>query len=301
MRNILLRTTFKDDLVLLKPFYAFYKDIWDPEAYVFYIGYSKYDEATILQKIQESLNIQLEYISKTNEMPPRIVNTKIYKSNTLFFVLYATEAQTEASTWDSVMRPFLYMRIDGLPSVNRFKHYLNLDNDDFFYVKDVDECLRTQSILKTHTFEFISQMKFDINNDFEFISSHYYYRLKGAYNRPIHINENNHGWCRHLFLTDPYRVETHQGPSDICSEFNTIRDISFQELDSVCFAFGCLDLDYLLNSKYWLQTDRHTTSKFKHNVNKITHDFNKYYLITDEERKNNLIINCNALKRYFQV
>ena len=298
MRNILLRTTFKDDLVLLKPFYRFYAAIWNPRTYIFYIGYSRYEKAKIINDINTALNIKISYSGATTEFTPLIQNTEIYIADNLYFVLYKTQMQTTAATWDSVMRPFLYRNITGLPSVAGYNHFLNLDNDDFFYVKDVDTLLRNSTVLRAHTFEFLSQSQFDLAADFEFISSHYYYRLKGAKKTEVNVG-NSHGWCRALYLTDPYRNETHVGRGETCATYDEVKPLRFDELDNVCFAFGCIDLNYLLNSKYWLQSSATDTSIFRYSRETLIENFADYYQLTEAERQNNIIVTCNELKRYF--
>jgi hypothetical protein len=106
-----------------------------------------------------------------------IKNSKIYKYNNLYFVLYETIKDSEPGIWSN-MRNFLY-RISNLPNIKNYKYYLNLDNDDFFYVKNVKQILNNYKVLRTHAFEFISHNKFNLKHDFEFISNNYYFRLKG--------------------------------------------------------------------------------------------------------------------------
>lgn len=300
MRNILLKTTFKDDLTLLKPFYAFYKDIWNPETYIFYIGYNKATAADLIQQIEDRLQITLVYASVGSEAEPSIRNTRIYTHANLWFVLYETEANPSAALWDFFMRPFLYKEMTGIPRPEGYRHYLNVDNDDFFYVKDVDAAL-SKPVLQAHALEFLSQEKFDLGQPMQFISSSYYYRVKGALQQELRIDRDNaHNWCRSLFLSSPYKNETHVGISESCAPFRTIRDIPFEELDNVCFAFGCIDLEYLLNAKYWLQSAREDTTRANYSRETIVQNFNDYYIVTDTERAKNLILTCDWLKKYFQ-
>ena len=35
MNTILVQTTFKNSFTLLKPFYLFYKDVWNPQHFIF--------------------------------------------------------------------------------------------------------------------------------------------------------------------------------------------------------------------------------------------------------------------------
>ena len=77
MRNILVRTTFKDDLILLKAFYKFYSAIWNPQTFIFYVGYSRYDEAKIINDINESLNIKISYRQDSTELNTPLFNLDI--------------------------------------------------------------------------------------------------------------------------------------------------------------------------------------------------------------------------------
>jgi hypothetical protein len=216
----------------------------------------------------------------------------------MIFVLYEAERTALADTWNMVIRPFLYARISGLPDIRAYKYYLNLDNDDFFYVKDVPRVLNQGTTLHMHALEFISQESFSLDKDMEFVSSSYYYRLKGAKKKAI-LPANSHGWCRSLFLRDPYRNECHTTKSASCKMFDTLKDVSFNDLDGVCFAFGCIDLNYLLESKFWLQSSDDNVNKHAHSREKIIRDFHDYYTLTDAERAANIIVKCNELKKYF--
>lgn len=67
--------------------------------------------------------------------------------------------------------------------------------------------------------------------------------------------------------------------------FDTIIDNS-QNIDynMVCFCFGCLDLDFLLNDKHYLQSDK-ITEVYNHSISEKTKSFNNYYKLSEEEKK----------------
>ena len=58
MNNILVKTTFKDHLILLKPFHKFYTKYWNPKTFIYYIGYTQDDNKTIIKSIEHTLNIE---------------------------------------------------------------------------------------------------------------------------------------------------------------------------------------------------------------------------------------------------
>jgi hypothetical protein len=68
----------------------------------------------------------------------------------------------------------------------------------------------------------------------------------------------------------------------------------------ICFCFGCLDLNYLLNNKYWIQSSN-ITENSKHTSSALIDEFNKYYTLTQEELKKNCIITINIFKDIFNT
>ena len=86
---------------------------------------------------------------------------------------------------------------------------------------------------------------------------------------------------------------------EVCKLYDEIKEININDFDYVCFAFGCLDLDYLLNTKQWLQSSGDSTNIFEHSRDKIISDFNNYYTLNENDRSNNIIFAYNNLKKYF--
>tara|TARA_E500000331_G_scaffold357951_1_gene421802 strand:- start:2490 stop:3416 length:927 start_codon:yes stop_codon:yes gene_type:complete len=306
VRNILVRTYFRNDLFLLKPFYKFYKDIWNPKTFVFFIGFSEGNIEDIVETINNQMKIEIKFFSNGKTLSKYIENTKIYKHEEKYFVIYETTKLTYQNIWDNIMRSFL-LKMNDFVSLKDYDFYINTDNDDFFYTKNPDKILNEKVVFKTHTLEMIPQKEFEISNDMMFISHGYFFRMKGSF---VNTNnklsyKNSHSYCRNLFLKEPFKNECHFIKNDDnCHLFDHLRNWDFEELDNVCFAFGCPDFRYLLKTKPFLQSNvQRITGKHinKHNFSQteIKDHFQKFYTLTDDEMKNNIIINCNALKKYF--
>ena len=79
--NILITTTFKNNITLLKPFYLFYKDIWNPRQFCFFIGLSENGaREKFKKKICECLNITLKESSiKLISNIRNVYDIKVYK------------------------------------------------------------------------------------------------------------------------------------------------------------------------------------------------------------------------------
>lgn len=309
MNNLLITTTFKNSIVLLKPFYLFYKDIWNPRQFCFFIGVSDNSKIDIFyNNICKYLNIILtessynfENINITNAY-----NIKLYKGNeNINIVFYNTELHYNSNVWAN-LRNNLFRLLHKYEEFNTFDYYLNTDNDDFFYLKDVNNYLINYNINKDsntfHAIEFLSQDYFNIENDFNFISHNYFFRMKSIKKQKLDY-VSSHGWCRKIFLNDKLRNEAHTGKHiHICNEFdnklinNKLNDIN--DFDRVCFSFGCIDLNFLIEDKHYLQSSN-ITEKYSHNRNELEEHFRNYYKLTEEEKSKNIIINCNFLKKYF--
>jgi len=298
MNNILVKTTFKDNLILLKPFINFYNDIWNPETYIIYIGYAKQDKQNIINEINNILNCKIQYIKKLHNIDTIVEDTELYSYSNYNFVLYKTTVNTPARIWDGGIRPFL-LKLDSYIVKQTYKFFINVDNDDFFYVKNVKKLLESnKGSIKFHTFEFIPHKTFNINDNFEFISNPYFYRIKSL-RKSMNI-KNSHNYCRELYIDNRYMNEGHtEHRKEVCKLYDEIKEININDFDYVCFAFGCLDLDYLLNTKQWLQSSGDSTNIFEHSRDKIISDFNNYYTLNENDRSNNIIFAYNNLKKYF--
>ena len=304
MNNILVKTTFKDHLILLKPFHHFYTKYWNPRTFIYYIGYTDNDVMNIKKKIENTFGIHLIFI---NEYPTNFSHCgklQIYQISNMIFCLYKTVKNMKARIFNNELRPFLYNIPNQLFKLdNNYDFYLNTDNDDFFYVKDIDQYLKnynkTEKYEHFHALEYIPNQVFDHRNDFMFISNSYFFRLKGAYNKELN-NKTSHIWCRKLPLKNRSQNESHVNrKSHNCEVFDRNQNKSFESIDMICFCFSCLDLNYLINTKYWSQWSSNVHEKYKHSTNDIVDAFNKHYTLTSTEVQNNCIMKVNMFQEIF--
>ena len=204
VNNILISTTFKNSTVLLKPFYSFYKDIWNPRQFVFFIGVSKsYRINEFYKNICSCLNITLTESSYKLNNIPNAYNIKLYKGNeNINVIFYNTELQYNRNVW-ATLRKNLFKLIHTCAEFNTFDYYLNTDNDDFFYIKDVSKYLTNYNINKQcntfHGVEFVSHDNFNVEHDLNFISHSYYFRVKSSKKLD---GMSSHGYCRQIYLND---------------------------------------------------------------------------------------------------
>lgn len=301
MRDILVKTYFRDDIFLLLPFYRFYKDVWDPKHFIFYIGCSKISMSEMIERIEKSFQMKLVFKSNSVELKPYICSTSIYQQNDITFIIYNTDDHASQNKWDNTIRPFL-LNINHVSIPTKFRYFITTDNDDFFYSKDPDEVLKTKKIFRAHTLEMIPQKEFSLENKLLFISHSYFYRTKGAKNEELDIT-NSHNYCRNLHLLERNKNEYHSGKnSESCCQFDSKRTIiRFDELDNVCFAFGCIDLNYLINSKNWIQSKKNNIEMHNYSIDDIINEFNTNYTLTQKEMERNIIFDCSDLKRYFTL
>ena len=252
------------------------------------------------------MNITLSKSYNLNCNIQNAYNIKLYKGNeNINVVFYNTELEYNANTWTN-LRNNLFRLLHKLKEFNTFNYYLNTDNDDFFYIKDVPDYLtnynKNKNCNKFHAIEFLSHDKFNINNDFNFISHNYYFRMKSVKKQKLDT-VSSHGWCREIYLHDKIRSETHVGKDPhSCNHFdiklnnNGLNDIN--DFDRVCFSFGCLDLKFLMDDKHFLQSSN-VTERYRHTKIRLEEEFRKYYKLTEKEENDNIIIKCNFLQKYF--
>jgi len=312
--NILITTTFKNNITLLKPFYLFYKDIWNPRQFCFFIGLSENGaREKFKKKICECLNITLKESSiKLISNIRNVYDIKVYKGEeNINIIFYYTERQySPSSLWNSI-RNNLFRILHNNKNFNTFDYYLNTDNDDFFYIKNISNYLTDYNYQNNtfHAIEFLPHNNFNTDDDFNFISHSYFFRMKGV--KKWKLNVSSHHWCRLIFLDNKLRNEGHcKSPEDhenVKHNYNIFDNKlinkqlqNINDFDRVCFSFGCLDLKFLKNDKHFLQSTPNSDSPGSHNIKQLEDEFCNYYKLTEEEKNNNMIINCNFLRKYFR-
>ena len=334
--NILVKTTLKNNFSLMKPFYKFYTDIWNPRHILFIVGYStdKMSEGECINTINQELfgNSNNNFIKLKSDLGKNPINDPLvrhckllYNEDDVYVFLYETEAHYAAGIWDPLKYKIIkYIHTDN--TFNKYEFYIGTDYDDFFYVKNTDEYLKNlkkkPGLKKSffHAVEFIPHIpKFSTEStaDFEFISSTYFFRKKAVLYDKLDQTVS-HDLCREICFRIPTKNEFHHRlnpkidkPNEKCIEFDNscirftksptteVITMNKADIESVCFCFSCLDLEYLLNEKYWLQSSRTETEKNTYSQKEIIDHFNKYYTLTDQEKRDNIIIKCEFMKKYF--
>ena len=315
MSNILITSTWKNNFTLIKPFYKFYKEVWENQDMLFLIGMtSNIDD--ILEIIKNQLDIDIKLIQKNTYFQ----EDYLYFINNVYFFIYRTEEKMPANIWNN-FRLKLYRCIFNSNLFNKYIYYLNTDNDDFFYIKNLSEYLidiknDKKDIQRFHTLEYLPNKNFDIDNDMNFINHTYYFITKSK-KKLLNIDSKiKCKACRNIMLKNKYDNETHDNAnnnkclSNNCIFFNNNYDngdnfnISIDSIDKVCFSFGCIDQNYLLNEKFWIQSfgpkkSWESLEKYKYSNNEIINEFEKSYTLTEEEKKTNSILTFNYLKKFF--
>jgi hypothetical protein len=99
------------------------------------------------------------------------------------------------------MEPFKRTNKTNNKNLNNLdlKYNIMTDCDDFCYVKNPYLEI-TKNEIEFHNLEFIPQEKFNLKNNFDFISNHYYFRNKGL-KRPLN-KKYSHNYCHRIFVND---------------------------------------------------------------------------------------------------
>lgn len=303
-KKILVTSTWDNNYKLLNFFINFYNSYWENPSFLFICGYRENEKKEILENFSHK-NIKFKRMStllRYNDIFAK--NIKLYRHERYFLITYKTFKNKKSFDWLR-LRKNLFMKIFSKRMFTKYDYYLNTDNDDYFYVKNVKEYLdnyssNSEEYEHFHTLEFIPHKSFSENSDLEFISYPYYYMDK-AQNKMK--NENSHNYCRRINLNDRYLNEIHVGTDVLkiknCSNFKT-KYTKFEEIDRACFAFGVLDLDYLLNTKQFVQAtdDYDKKEAFELTNDEIVEKFYNHYLLNKEEREQYKIFNLNFLQKF---
>ena len=105
MSKILITSTWKNNFMLMKPFYKFYKEVWENQDMLFLIGMtSNIDD--ILEIIKNKLDIDIKLIQKNTYFQ----EDYLYFINNVYFFIYRTEEKMPANIWNN-FRIILYKYI----------------------------------------------------------------------------------------------------------------------------------------------------------------------------------------------
>lgn len=298
MNDLLIITTLKNNYEYLKPYYNFYKKIWKPKKMLFYIGiYSDINKE--IEKINKILDIKLENGQNIGSINNYIKNIKYYEFEDKNFIFYDTlKNYDNPSIWNNLKF--------SLFQINKFLNYLDCrknfttDCDDFHYVKNPELEIEKKEI-SFHNLEFIPQNIYDLNNRFDFISNHYFFRIKGCNNDLL--KNKSHNYCRRIYINGE---STHVGKCEICDNFDNKYDNnkyykeSYKNLDHICFSFGCLSKEYFINNNMFWDQSR-SDCKMINDIDKkeLEDNFNNNYILSDKDIENNIILNIEDLKQFF--
>jgi hypothetical protein len=70
-------------------------------------------------------------------------------------------------------------------------------------------------------------------------------------------------------------------------------------MDNICFSFGCLSKEFFINNMFWDQSQKDCSMINTIEKEKLEENFNKYYKLSDDDKKNNVILTINDLKDFF--
>lgn len=302
--NLLIKTTFKNNLYLLRPFYKFHQAVWKPRRFVFIIGYTGTleEETQKIEKIFPSYSLKKsESIGSVGKLARSMV---LFKEGHLFFVLYKTDQNYDTTfTWDR-LKGDIFRHINKYIDDGKFKRHLTVDNDDFHYVKDPEEAIK-KDVVFFHSMEFIpGKEKPKKDSDFVFIGMRYFFRRKGCGG----VVANSCSGCS-VISWEKYNNVCHNSKHDklkynICKEKlkdfkNGISDKKLDDLDSFCFSFSCLSLSSLLKEKHWVSSIAKPTMRHSIGKDKIIDQFNKYYTLSEEEINSAICLKVNDFQRFF--
>ena len=293
--DLLIVSTFKHNYEYLKAYHNFYKKIWKCKKFLFYMGiYTNIKEH--IKEINQILDIKLIKYSYINYENNYMKKLELYNYENIYIIFYETQKHYDShEVWIS-LKEIIKQITKSLNNLN-LEYNIMTDCDDFCYVKNPYLEI-TKNEIEFHNLEFIPQENFSLKNNFDFISNHYYFRIKGL-NKPLN-KKNSHNYCHRIFVND---YCPHIGECKYCSVFDNKYQngdkISYKNMDNICFSFGCLSKDYFINNMFWDQSS--SDCKMINNIDKkeLEENFNKYYKLSDDDKKNNVILTINDLKEFF--
>ena len=309
MSSPLLVTSFWDnDYDLLLFFKNFYDDIWKKPDFLFICGYSSDNDKSIVKLFSEKLSInfkrnRLTYFRYNDKFAS---NFRVYRSENYYLITYKTIQNKTAFQWDRLVKTMLSLIFIKKKLFDKYEFYITTANDDYFYVKDSEEYLKNYKDTPSeyeyfHTLEYLPNDNFNVDDSFEFIS-HPYYFIHKAEKR--FTNSNRHLLCRKINLKDKLLPEVHVSVTNLSNSncYNFEKNyLDFDQFDRVCFSIGCLDLNYLINSKSFLQasTASKGIEKYNYEISEIKDSFYKHHKLSTKEISESQIFNADKLKKYF--
>ena len=223
----------------------------------------------------------------------------MYETDDIILIFYETiKNHINPGEWDNFRIQLFKLHMDS----DKFgcKYFFSCDCDDFYYVNNASEQI-TKNKIHFHNLEFLPNTEFSLNDDFRFISNHYFFRIKGALKR-ILTKETSHIYCRTISMNTAVSAPHTGHKTDICSNFNLDSGIcDLSSLNNICFSFGCLSKKHLINNElFWDQSVKDNKMINEIDTTELNNNFDKYYTITKVEESNNIILTINEMKKFFE-
>lgn len=238
----IVTTFFNNEQYYMNNFVHWYKTLWKPNRFIFFIG----------KKTIDSYNFESHNIKFFVETKDNIITLKYRSSN------------NTTDQWHNLKQVFFEIL------KNNFMTYPSLwvDCDDFIYCKDIDKAVHDKQF-KVHFYEHVPLQSFNFNNNTLWSTQCYYYREQALGNTlPKHDN------CP-LYRLEVGKQCSHMGHlNNYCNNNYTVDDYP-----NICWHVGIYSKEHYLNSKHWLQTDINgpgITEQDRSSGILIEH-FNKYY------------------------
>lgn len=300
MNNLLIVTTFKNNLVYQRPFYNFYSSVWKPSKILYYIGWvddfqNNFDTTMDNLKI-DPCTLKLEEYGDYHVFAKDV---KMYSNDKIILVFYNTiRHHRNPGEWNNFREHLFKIHMKHLFSC---KYYFSCDCDDFHYVSNPYEEIQKKQI-NFHNLEFIPMKKFNLDDDFEFISNHYFFRIKGGFKKQL-SKDTSHHYCHSIFMNRPVSAPHVGYHADTCSQFDnehSLQDVTLNSSSNICFSFGCLSKEqFISNGLFWDQSDKNNKMINQMDIEQLEHNFDENYTLTEKERDENIILVINNMKQYF--
>lgn len=282
--NWCLITTYKDNFDFMESFVKYYNQEWGIKKFYFIIGITK---KSFPEKI-------IKRIQKLNRGP--LLNIE--------YILFNTNEIVSESLWGKQKKKYFSILNKSIP--DKYYKFLNIDNDEFYYVKNKN-ILKDREELHFHFVEFVPREIFDLMHDFRWSLQGWFYRVNSfkdkenvVVKKQIRLNEllkikrdmtekngatplNNitHQWCKVINFKRKNIMNClrHEDGGNLCMKIKKIKKTSnilnLLKANYFCYHLAILDKDYFINKKpKWLNP---RTNKIKHQAGDINTNIEDYF------------------------
>ena len=252
-----LITTYKNNFEVMEAYVNFYAQFWGIRKFYFLIG-----------NTGRSLDGPLQRIETLNKSSNVLIETEVFD----------TDEFIKPSMWSQQKLGFLTKLDKRIPS--DVTHVLNVDNDEFLYVHDMDQ-VDHQEALHFHFVEMLPQNHFSIENDLLWSLQGWFYRINFFRNAdPTQLSLNikpkeielldkdvprslsplpplqlTHKWCKRIFFRRENILSSwvHLDGGPICEQMRQLEDpsaiLALLRSSYFCYHMGVLDPAYFAQAK----------------------------------------------------